>query len=61
MAKAPRLVKYRVKKKAFVGGSLRHPGTIVEAEEGLEGAALELLKADPKPGNENGSDPPQAA
>lgn len=36
-----RLVKYRVIKKAFVNGTLYVPGDIIEAEEGLTGAAFE--------------------
>jgi hypothetical protein len=50
-----RRVKYRVRKKAFVGGSLHEPGAIVEAEEGLDGDALDLIdepKAPPVAGND---------
>lgn len=45
MAKAPKVVKYRVRKgkTSFVAGALRREGEIVEAPEGLEGSALELV------------------
>lgn len=46
MAKKPekRRVQYRVKKKAFVNGTLYEPGAIIDADEGLESKALELVR-----------------
>jgi hypothetical protein len=48
-----RRVKYRVRKKAFVNGSLHERGAIIEADEGLESEALELVKGgQPPAGND---------
>jgi hypothetical protein len=47
MAKGPRKVRYRVIRKCFVGGTLHAPGAIIEAEEGLEGTALAVVKDRP--------------